>query len=324
MRKRIARYNDAFGPDLAPGMMVLSIFLMAAVLLAVFFALNAETDRPLSGEGTYRDWSVTEPPVTDPPVIPPELTETFTVPDTDMTRGYLVLVNAEHEYKFGSEDIVTLYHNPDKSGSYGLLTSSLGVERSILPYLNALMDAYVADTADDHALLSSAYRSYEEQEKELNDRIEKDGEEEAYRYVAVPGHSEHHTGLGVDLGANADRDWMPNNSWRYGFIQRYRTDKIAITGIAYEYWHYRYVGAPFAELMHHENLCLEEFVELVHTHPYEAPFEYTTEDGKSYYIYYTPCSGEGQTEIKVPRGAAYTVSGDNAGGFIVAAEKTPA
>ncbi len=322
-RRRLIRYNDTVGPDLSSGMMVLTIFLMASVVLAVYFALNAETKKPLYDE-TYHNWNVTMPIETEPPMFSEELTETFTVSDDEMRRGYLILVNADHEYDFGSEDIVLLYHNEEKSKSYGLLNASISVERSILPHLNALMDAYVADTGDERALVNSGYRDYEAQEKELSDRIEKDGEEEAYRYVAMPGHSEHHTGLGVDLGANADRDWMPNNCYRFGFIQRYRTDKIAITGISYEYWHYRYVGKPHAEIMLRENLCLEEYVELIRAYTYAHPFVYTTEAGEVYYIYYTQCAGSGTTEISKPKGAVVTVSGDNIGGFITAAKAAEA
>ena len=51
------------------------------------------------------------------------------------------------------------------------------------------------------------------------------------------------------------------NSWKYGFILRYPTDKSEITGIIYEPWHYRYVGKQAAKVIHEKGICLEEYLE---------------------------------------------------------------
>ena len=91
--------------------------------------------------------------------------------------------------------------------------------------------------------------------------------------VAVPGTSEHQTGLAVDLvdksyqhldDAQASTDvqqWLMENSWKYGFILRYPAEKSDVTGIIYEPWHYRYVGKPAAREMRELGLCLEEYIE---------------------------------------------------------------
>ena len=77
-----------------------------------------------------------------------------------------------------------------------------------------------------------------------------------------PGTSEHELGLAVDInGASYDLYiWLQQNSWRYGFIQRYPEDKTAITGISHEPWHYRYVGKEAAGEIYESGLCLEEYL----------------------------------------------------------------
>ena len=91
-------------------------------------------------------------------------------------------------------------------------------------------------------------------------------------YVAYPGTSEHQLGLAVDLVSldhywlddsfenTAAFAWLRENAAGFGFIMRYPKDKTHITGIAYEPWHYRYVGAEHALLIGELGLCLEEYL----------------------------------------------------------------
>ena len=70
-----------------------------------------------------------------------------------------------------------------------------------------------------------------------------DAEAKAAEAVALPGTSEHHTGLAIDIdGTWASLGWMEENSWRYGLIVRFPEGKTEFTGVIYEPWHYRYVG----------------------------------------------------------------------------------
>ena len=90
--------------------------------------------------------------------------------------------------------------------------------------------------------------------------------------VARPGTSEHELGLAVDIIDTQLWDlveeqenlpaqqWLMENSWKYGFIFRYPKDKIEITGIIYEPWHYRYVGKELAAEIHESGLTLEEYL----------------------------------------------------------------
>ena len=115
----------------------------------------------------------------------------------------------------------------------------------------------------------STYRDYEYQNKLYNQYVIDKGKNYADNCSARPGHSEHQTGLAVDvMGSNNDYDefessnefkWMKNNSYKYGFILRYPNDKTKITGFKYEPWHYRYVGIEVAKTIYNENITLEEY-----------------------------------------------------------------
>ena len=114
----------------------------------------------------------------------------------------------------------------------------------------------------------STYRDYYYQEKLYNNYVKEYGLEYADKCSARPGHSEHQTGLAIDVrGSNGDYnifeksnefDWMKKNCYKYGFVLRYPTNKEHITGFKYAPWHYRYVG-EVAEYLYNNNLTFEEY-----------------------------------------------------------------
>jgi D-alanyl-D-alanine carboxypeptidase len=116
----------------------------------------------------------------------------------------------------------------------------------------------------------SCYRSYNYQQKLYEGYVAEMGLEYADRSSARPGHSEHQTGLAVDvMGSNNDYDsfdksiefmWMKNNAHLYGFILRYPSDSEHITGFKYEPWHYRYVGVDIATYIYKNDITLEEYI----------------------------------------------------------------
>lgn len=115
----------------------------------------------------------------------------------------------------------------------------------------------------------STYRNYDYQDKLYNNYVKEKGEYYANLASAKAGHSEHQTGLAVDVSdISLDYDnfentkefnWMINNSYKYGFILRYPKAKFHITGFKYEPWHYRYVGIEAATFINKNNLTLEEY-----------------------------------------------------------------
>lgn len=115
----------------------------------------------------------------------------------------------------------------------------------------------------------STYRSYDYQERLYNKYVIDKGFYYADMASARAGHSEHQTGLAVDVAnSNLDYDnfedtkefnWMKNNAHKYGFILRYPKGMFHITGFKYEPWHYRYVGIDIATYIYKNNLTLEEY-----------------------------------------------------------------
>ena len=128
----------------------------------------------------------------------------------------------------------------------------------------------------------SAYRSYDSQRQVFNDTMSSwiaqgytpmDAYDETKKSVAVPGISEHATGLALDITSStytglddaqaqtAESQWLAANAWKYGFILRYPTDKADVTGIIFEPWHYRYVGKEAAKEITERGITLEEYLE---------------------------------------------------------------
>jgi D-alanyl-D-alanine carboxypeptidase len=121
--------------------------------------------------------------------------------------------------------------------------------------------------------VQSAYRSYESQTRVYDDDVARNGQAFADTDTARPGHSEHQTGLAVDIsavpaqcsldacfGETPHGRWLAANAWRFGFLLRYPADKVAVTGFTYEPWHFRYIGVPLATQLHATGVTtLEEF-----------------------------------------------------------------
>jgi len=114
---------------------------------------------------------------------------------------------------------------------------------------------------------SSGYRSYSNQKYIYNNYVKLDGKTKADTYSARAGHSEHQTGLAIDVNTvnssfeNTDEsNWLKNNCYKYGFIIRYPKGKDKITGYTYEPWHIRYVGKNLAKKLYNNGkwITLEE------------------------------------------------------------------
>lgn len=129
-----------------------------------------------------------------------------------------------------------------------------------------------AEAAGYEVHLNSGYRTNTEQQQLFDDKVQAfraGGYDDATartlasQWVSLPGRSEHELGIAVDIGTATPAlyDWLAEESWRYGFIQRYPYKKTALTGVSHEPWHYRYVGKKAASAMYAQDLCLEEYVQ---------------------------------------------------------------
>ncbi|PGK32147.1 D-alanyl-D-alanine carboxypeptidase [Bacillus anthracis] len=120
----------------------------------------------------------------------------------------------------------------------------------------------------------SGFRSYDYQKNLYANNVKRKGQEHTDRFSAKPGHSEHQTGLTMDVSSKSANNeleltfantkegkWLKENAHRAGFIIRYPKGKENITGYAYEPWHIRYVG-DIAESIYKKKLTLEEYMNL--------------------------------------------------------------
>lgn len=115
----------------------------------------------------------------------------------------------------------------------------------------------------------SGYRSHAHQTDNYTQRVAEVGQETADRGMARPGHSEHQTGLAIDVnslstsfGATPTGQWVAQNAYRFGFVVRYPDGKEAVTGFKYEPWHLRYLGVELATELTASGLTLEEYYRL--------------------------------------------------------------
>lgn len=183
--------------------------------------------------------------------------------DADYSR--LLLVNGEYplpdDYNYGWNltTIESKYHN-------GQLDQ---IDAGIWPYMKAMVEAAWKDNVK--LYVWSPYRSYGTQKMLFENRVKKEGGDEAKAATAVarPGTSEHNTGLCADFNMASSQfestemfEWMCENAEDYGFILRYPKDKTDITGVMYESWHWRFVGINRAKEINNLNVTLEEYIKL--------------------------------------------------------------
>ncbi|MBR6902924.1 MAG: M15 family metallopeptidase [Clostridia bacterium] len=183
--------------------------------------------------------------------------------DADYSR--LLLVNGEYplpdDYNYGWNltTIESKYHN-------GQLDQ---IDAGIWPYMKAMVEAAWKDNVK--LYVWSPYRSYATQKMLFENRVKKEGGDEAKAATAVarPGTSEHNTGLCADFNMASSQfentgmfKWMCENAEDYGFILRYPKDKTDITGVMYESWHWRFVGINAAKEINNLNVTLEEYIKL--------------------------------------------------------------
>lgn len=182
--------------------------------------------------------------------------------EADPSQWNLILVNDDYRIPNSYKVELTELSNGEK------------VDSRIYPELQAMFDA--ARASGLQLFVREGYRTQQEQQEIMDDKIteyegngysKKEAKELAEKYVAIPGTSEHQLGLSVDINADtsicsseAVYAWLDENAYKYGFIRRYPPDKINITGINNEPWHYRYVGKDAAKEMVEKGLCLEEYI----------------------------------------------------------------
>lgn len=121
-----------------------------------------------------------------------------------------------------------------------------------------------------YLMVTSSYRDYKSQKEIYDYRVSTQGERKADETAARPGHSEHQTGLVIDMTSKTEPladsfsnseayKWLKENAYKYGFIERYPEGKTYLTGYNPESWHWRYVGEEAAKLIHDEDITFDEY-----------------------------------------------------------------
>lgn len=184
-------------------------------------------------------------------------------------RGLLLLANKGHalDMDYLPNDLTPLrYYAEDRSKEGRFLREEAA------DHFHQMVEAAAADGYT--LVMTTAYRSYGFQQILWNNYVATQGEEAAAKFSAKPGHSEHQTGLAVDIsspsvgteltesfGKTKEGIWLAENAHQYGFILRYPKGKEDITGYQYEPWHFRYVGQSMATYIYENDLTLEEFLQ---------------------------------------------------------------
>ena len=188
-----------------------------------------------------------------------------------MNTNYLVLVNKENKLPDNWLDTIELTCAKDIWGE------DMKIEKETRTQFRKLREKLFKDKI--YLLLDSAHREIFEQEYIWNKFEEEFGLEYTKRYVAVPGYSEHHTGLAIDvcfiydghiISENPELaeskgvfEVIHKNLADFGFILRYPQGKEEVTGYGYEPWHLRYVGSvEIAKYIYANNLTLEEYLKM--------------------------------------------------------------
>ncbi len=207
----------------------------------------------------------------------PSLTTKKIVTNVNCNLDYDYYTNVTpSDTSYGKLMIANKYYSLSSSYSNDLVTMDSAYTKRAGAQLNK--EAYEAfkklsDAAKDKGLSvlnQSAYRSYDTQASIYNDYVSGSGIEWTDRWSARAGYSEHQTGLALDVlnstntalseFENTDEfAWMKENSYKYGFILRYKEDTTLQTGYGYEPWHYRYVGIDAAKVIYDENITFDEY-----------------------------------------------------------------
>ena len=282
---------------------------------------------------------------------------TVSMTRADAMHGGLLLVNEWHSRPndFDESIMTSIFtYAGNRRTNFGVQNSSQRLHPAAIEALiSILTDAKALGL--EHYVIDSAYRSYDDQDKLFQQRMQKIQQTYGDRYqgdaliartkrdVNYPGTSEFNTGLSVTLylyekgnkevndqpfSTSQQGTWLYENCWKYGMIFRFpgadfpllgTSDKSYKTGVSVKLNCYRYVGKAHAAVMNYLDLCLEEYIEYLQEHPHIAVFE----DGALKYEIVRQYIGDTTNSFTVEvtqRARNYSSSLDNMGGVVTVME----
>ncbi|MCM1132431.1 MAG: M15 family metallopeptidase [Ruminococcus flavefaciens] len=318
---------------------VTEIFVCAVFLLATGYVVKSGADNMRTvTQSQYVDVSGQQDiqlPDTTQPIDPDKVIFTYAPVNTrDKFTGDLILVNNQHEYfSTGEENLVSIMTRNDETGRncFTAVDYTYTILEPVYEPMAQLIEDFYDIYEDDTLIIYGSYRTKEFQQQ-LYDNFTASEQGDDAPIVAKPGFSEHETGYAFDFSEIINYDyqgtgnfeWLNKNGYKYGFIIRYPEDKEDITEFRYEPWHFRYVGIPHATYMTENNLCLEEYIDLLRSnYPYDGEHLEFTAEGADYEVFFFASDDSSDvTNVPVPTGYKYDISGNNIDGFIVTVHKS--
>lgn len=188
------------------------------------------------------------------------------IKDSNTDDGYLILVNRynklKEDYERADLEIVSLAYS---YGNYGDTKLASIVYEEFIKMHND-----INEELNVHLMINGSYESYKELETQYNNQKKYNSLKELDQKYFKPGHSEHQTGLALDINSqehsteqsfktSEEYKWIKNNAHKYGFIIRYPEDKSYLTGYNKDSWHLRYIGTEAATQIYNEGITFEEY-----------------------------------------------------------------
>lgn len=325
--------------------LILAILLIIIAIICVSCSAvrksddSEKSDSEQQGETTTNlsDYVEEEPDASttsDPTQQSSYLFASVTVSSDEIGSGTLVLVNNNIALlnEVNEDDLVVVREY--KNSAYWVSDYSVKILPDAMDALNEMLLGFYTATGNDNVMVRSGYRSFDYQQELYEEELASTGEDSS-TLVAKAGYSEHHTGYAIDFttyngssysdfDGEGNYEWIMENCYKYGYINRYPEGKESITLIDNEPWHFRYVGIPHAQVMYEYDMCLEEYISFIKNYTIDSGFLLVNaDDGAQYIIYYVPMSSSDSTTIYVPlqddgvTAYPYEISGNNVDGFIV-------
>lgn len=226
--------------------------------------------------------------------------------DLSSAKDKLIFANRDNSIKDYKPNDLTREIEAEKS-LIRFKASSQEADREALENINEMF-LKMKEEEFGTMIITSPYRPYNVQNYIYNSKVRKyknegktaeEAKKLAEEYIALPGTSEHQTGLALDITVltkenrsnpsvdtftgTAESEWVKDNCWKYGFILRYPEDKEDMTKIKYESWHLRYLGKIYSEYIYKNKLCYEEFIQKIKN---EKIIKYTSEGKEIYKMVY--------------------------------------
>ena len=319
--------------------LITSIFVVIILILVSFTVLIFGQIFSQAGNGGSTTTTTT----------PPDDFDQIYMDSEDVKSGILLLINKDFNYLYpvAREDLIEVYpfkNNSANNGAtkitvggktyptyeLGSLATSIVLSRETLDAFNKMMLDFCA-TLDLSSLAEGSNASninlawgYSDPDSLTGDLLDSNGFYDHSLATAITLQKNSDPSVKItETILKSDYRWLYDNCYKYGFILRSPDSKEDKTGVYdKERVHLRYIGYEHAYYMKQNGLCLEEYLELLRTqyiHTGEH-LSFTADNGTAYEVYYVASSGN-PTVITVPKGAPYSVSGDNMFGFIVTITK---